>query len=63
MEEKRYSVYQNDHPIARNMTIDVALTLVNALCDKYWQERHINFTIFREYNDTEDCAPIDEEIY
>lgn len=45
MEEREYYVADHNVPIARWMNLSVSLTLIQALCEKYWQDPSVCFTI------------------
>lgn len=48
MTEWTYTIYDDCDVMASGMTIDVALLLLKALCEKYYCEPHLQFTIERE---------------
>ena len=59
MEEVTYSVIVEKEVIARDMTLTNALTLAQALFDKWYNEKALAVTIQR--NELEKCCVVDTE--
>lgn len=52
----KYMVLCDGVPVARGMELETALILVEAMFEKYWNERAFSLEIKRESpEDTEDC--------
>ena len=51
MSERLYSIYDGNHLVARNMTLDTAIILLRALCESYWGECELSFLLVRESSD------------
>ncbi len=48
MSEAAYYIAEYGVPIARWMNLSNAITLLQALCEKYWQDPSVCYTIARE---------------
>lgn len=48
MKEDKYSVYVDNDQIAQHMTLEVAGTLVQALCEKWLKEEITTIVIVKE---------------
>ena len=47
MEEHRYRLIYEEDIIADNITIDVAIVLIKALCEKYYEESKHSFQLIK----------------
>ena len=48
MPEYTYTVYLENHPVARNMPIEFAMVFINSLTECYYNEPQLHITLERE---------------